>query len=213
MLFRSYSAAGHDGIFSRITESASEISSNENFIVRIVTGFEIFLKFLGWVQIPIFIFAVPIGIIVLFKKIDTYKSFIMSGVILLSLPAIYGYSSNAYDTRYLYFQYVFFCGIFSLGIKRLLDFQKRKNFFLFLLCIGIVIASFIFLDLKINNQHQMEAFKVSKAVLEKTNGINSYYPESSFLKAGQVSSKWPFLSSQMNFNFKVKDIQIGRAHV
>ena len=53
-----------------------------------------------------------------------------------------------------------------------------------------------FLEYKIpDKKYEKEIYEISKIVLSKTNGINDYYPQSSFLKPAGMPEKWPVLQS------------------
>mgnify|MGYP003343469247 CR=1 FL=1 len=203
-----YHAAGKDGVFSRISESWIQVNnSNQPALFVYSNGIITFFKFLLWVQVPVFFMALPLGMVLIFKKIDIYKLFMIACSISLAIPAIYGYSVNALDTRYLYFQYIFFCILFTIGTKRICDFSIKKNLIMLLFCCAIITSSILFINLKLDNHHQREAYGVSKFIIAKTDGINSYYPESDFLQPAQLDSKWPISSSQVKFKLKVKDIK------
>lgn len=187
---------GHDGILNKVVRAQNEINihanqMNPDWISFGINGGINTIKFLGWDLIPIFIFFVPIGFLLLIKKRNFQNlSIILISIIMLG-PAWFAYLNNA-DTRYLFVLYPLFC-IFSLfTIDRFCNKFKRKNIILMFIIIGIFIGSLSFLEFKkIDYGLERDAFNIAKIVYKNIDGINSSSIFSKYVKTAEISEKWP----------------------
>ena len=75
-------------------------------------------------MIPIWIAFVPIGIIIILKKIDVKSGLLISTMIIMALPAFYAYSIPLQDGRYLFFLYPIFTVISLFTINRFIEYLK-----------------------------------------------------------------------------------------
>lgn len=156
------------------------------------TGLENFLKFFGWNLIPIFILFVPIGIILILRKIDFNKLTIITCIIGLSIPAFYAYAVSSMDTRYLYALYPMLCVVSIFAVDKYLKRINFKKIILTVLVIGILISSITFLEYKkIDSEHEKEAFLIAQQVVKHASGVNYYSPESQYIKVAEVFKNWP----------------------
>jgi len=198
---------GNDALVSRVPNEISHvltITSNGSFgsslFLYVIQGLANFFKFLGWSMIPIFIFFVPLGGVMIFKNRNLQNWTIILGIPIISLPALYAYSIPALDTRYLFFLYPMFCVLSIFPVKRLSGKVKNYNLLLILIIGGILLSSSIFLDYKkIDYQHERDAFGIAKYITENAKGVNVYYPESAYLIAAEMPQKWPVLKSSIPF--------------
>ncbi len=190
---------GTDGVFFRISNSLNtsfeppkEIDPNwvtppRSLPDAIITSAENFPKYLIWDLIPIFIFFVPIGIIILFRKMDWMKIGVIVSIISMSLPAVFAYSLPLEETRYFYFLYPLFCVLSVIGLPNILKKFKNRNLVTILILIGIIISSSIFLQFKmLDNEHEVEAYEVAKFIVENSKGVNQYYPEYVYIEAAEI---------------------------
>jgi O-antigen/teichoic acid export membrane protein len=198
---------GNDSLTSRITSPANELltaSTHDSNASKLLSGaipkVENILKFSGWSLIPIFIFFLPIGLFLIFKKRNSERISIIVIVVSMMLPVIYGFSFLP-DTRYIYPLFPLFCVISVFTVKSFVErMMKNRNIFLVLIIIGILFSSGIFLDLKkFDYEHQREAFGISEYVVKITKGVNDYHPESSYVQPAELPKKWPALQSSINF--------------
>lgn len=185
-----------DRIISRVTSGLEYESQNTQ--LKIITGFENFLKFLGWNMIPIFILFLPFGSILFLKQLKNLKQFkfqdqvLIITIISMSLPAIYAYSIPALDSRFLYFLYPIFCIISLYSVKSIFNRVKKQNIITIIIICGIIIISTTFLEIKkIDQEYEKEAFLFSLIISEKILGVNSYYPEDAYLTSASVIKNWP----------------------
>ena len=173
----------------------------------ITAGIENYFKFFIWVLIPIFILAVPIGIILIFKNLNYKKLTIIFSIIGLSIPIFYAYSLSILDTRYLYVLYPMLAVISIFTVERFLQKNNYKNIILIILVSGILITSISFLEYKkIDAEHEKEAFKIAKYVVAHTTAVNFYSPESQYIKVAEVFRDWPSIpihTSDGHFDIKM----------
>ena len=85
------------------------------------------IKFLGWALIPSFIIFVPLGIIFIFKSLDYKKIIIIISILIMLIPAFYGYSREFQEMKYLYVLYPIFCVLACFTFKIFLEKFHRKN--------------------------------------------------------------------------------------
>jgi len=177
---------GNDGITARISQGMGHISDvgNENQfqIISIVTdGIINMLKFLAWSQIPYLIFFVPLGLILIMKKINKYKiSLILVGITAL-IPAIYPYSF-ASDSRWIFPIYPIFCILSAYSIKYYLQKTTKPKFITLIIFSVIIVSSIFYLNLKdVDEFHELEAYNLALEISNRTSMVNIFYPESSYL--------------------------------
>jgi hypothetical protein len=168
------------------------VDKNNNKTNLITTGIENYLKYFIWILIPIFILAVPIGIILIFKNLNYKKLTIIFSIIGLSIPIFYAYSLSMLDTRYLYVLYPMLAVISIFTVERFLQKNNYKNIILLILVSGILIASISFLEIKkIDVEHEKDAFEIAKYIVRNTTVVNFYSPESQYIKVAEVFRDWP----------------------
>ena len=154
--------SGDDGLTSRIIGTTSQIIDDNstgkvNIFDYLFNGSITFVKFLGWDLLPIFIFFVPIGIFLFFRKWNYEKTTIIVIAIITSIPILYAYSAQALDTKYFYPLYPIFCILSVIAIKKFSEHISRPDFFIIIIIIGIFVLSFIFLNFKlIDLEHDRE---------------------------------------------------------
>ncbi len=204
---------GNDAIFQRVTGGSVQILSNasQEGTDKIVGGLELFLKYLGWIMIPNFLIFVPFGIIQFFRKRTKETNFIVVVLIASSLPILYGYISQATDTRYLYVLYPIFCLISLFAVKRYISKISRKDIVIMLIIIGIFTSSIVFYEFKkIDYEKEKELNEIgkiiSKIIISKTvSGLNYHPDEINYIRVSEVPNEWPFLFVD---GFKVKTIPV-----
>ncbi|MEM3008143.1 MAG: hypothetical protein QXY15_08820 [Candidatus Nitrosotenuis sp.] len=209
---------GYDGILSNFVGSVSiykteAIDYKDTYtgsFSYIITGFLNFFKFLGIVMLPILLFFVPIGVLMIFKKKEQHRLTIMISLIFLSLPALYAYSRGIQETRYLLVLLPLFSVLGTFALKKWLDTSERKNFILFSLIIIILTSSVIFVNLNLDIKHEKEAFIVSQYIVDHSTGVNQYYPESRYIHSAIIQKKWdvikPYLQNKANSKLGVNEI-------
>jgi hypothetical protein len=203
---------GYDGIFSALvggvqvysdeaTSYSGSVSSST--ISYIGVGFVQTVKFLGWVMIPIFVFFVPFGSVLILKNRDDRKWTVVVCILALILPALYAYSRGIQETKYLYVLYPLFCVLAVLAFKRYMR-LKRPHLVLCLVTFGIVGISVGFIAYKdFDYEHEREALKVAERVVSLTEVINEYYPESRYIRVIAMKDAFPVLSTEVSYGPKL----------
>jgi len=196
---------GNDAIFDRVVGGTTEIVSisNEGKNNEIFAGFELFIKYLGWLMIPSFVLFLPLGFILFLKKRPKEMNFILIFLISSSIPILYAYIVQAQDTRYFYFLYPIFCLISLFAIDTYVSKVKKKNFLILFLIIGILLASVSFYEYKkIDYEKEKELNEIAQIISEKISGINYHPTETKYIRATQIPSEWPFLFFEEDYQIK-----------
>jgi hypothetical protein len=157
-----------------------------------ITGIENFIKFFVWDMIPIFIFFVPLGFIVILKKFDQRSKIIFSCIISLAIPAFYAYSVPALDTRYLFILYPIFCLISIIIIIKIGDKFSNPKIFKILLVLGVLSISIFFLEYKeLDMEHEKESYLIAEYLIQEPKTANHFYPESRYVYVTEIIKSWP----------------------
>ena len=161
------------------------------------------IMFLGWITIPIWILFLPYGIWKYFKKLNFERGTLLLFSIILILPAIYAYSRDIPETRYLYILFPIFT-IFSLYTIEKISREKNFKLIASLIILGIIVSSVGWVEYKwIDKEYEKEAFELSFKIKESTNGINQFYPESTYLKFIDTEKKFPKLKNEVFEQHKI----------
>jgi hypothetical protein len=202
-------ATGHDGIISHILGGPMTISNtlagNETGKDRVDIKNSLInsLSFLGWITIPIWIIFLPYGLFKYFKKFDQKKSILLLFSIILILPALYAYSRDFQETRYLYILFPLFSIISTYSIQKVKQIKNLKIIFI-LIIFGIVFSSIGWLEYKwIDKEYEKEVFNTSLKIKELTEGINEFYPESTYLQFIDLDKKIPKLKNEIYDDHKL----------
>lgn len=199
---------GRDGLVSNVAAGPQyyqhvlqESDNSQSKILHfITTGMINFVKYLGWAMIPIFILFVPIGIIMIFKNSDYKKTTIILTFIILLLPALYAYSRDLHDSRYLYILFPIFCLLSIYTIQKLENKFGRLGIISILLVTGILVTSITFLNFKgFDYEHEREAFSIAQQVTRIAKVVNEYYPEGKYLAVAKLAdSNFPVLRTSIS---------------
>ena len=206
---------GNDGLISHVIAGPEAVydletreSNTSSFFLEqfIVTAFENFIKFFGWILLPTFIFFIPLSIILILKdkkNLFNHKVFslFLIGVFLL-LPALYAYGREIQETRYLFIIFPILCIISSYVISKISQKSKKPNLLIILIISGIILSSIIFLEYKkINYEYERDAYFLAGKILENTSIINPYYPEGAYLRVAHLNNyDFPILKESITEN-------------
>tara|TARA_B100000378_G_scaffold154504_1_gene124639 strand:- start:784 stop:2349 length:1566 start_codon:yes stop_codon:yes gene_type:complete len=215
MAYIRFENTGQDGIISHViavpvyyqtTSEKGEQDQVITFFNFFITGLLNLSKYLGWITIPFFIFFIPYGVFAIFKNRDYKTNTIALTSIILLLPAVYAYTRDFQDPRYLFVLFPIFTILSIYTIKKLESKLKKQNIFCVLLIGGILGSSLVFLNYQMEDyEHQREAFEIAKEVTERTSVINHSYhidfdvPESKYYRAANLLSlqTFPILSAEI----------------
>jgi 4-amino-4-deoxy-L-arabinose transferase-like glycosyltransferase len=200
-LFR-ISTQGNDALTSNILQGTSQIlttSHNTGIFGFLKTATENIVKLGGWSLVPIFMILLPIGLYFFIKKRNIDKITLLVIIIFMLLPVFYALAFNP-DTRYMYPLFPLFVVVSAFTIKKATGKTKRQTLFLFLIICTILVASAAFLEVKkFDYEHQREAYGIAHEVVATAGGVNTYYPESSYITPAELPQKWPALRSSIDF--------------
>jgi len=187
---------GYDGIFQRLVIGTSQISSDStpDESNKIISGLELFIKYLGWIMIPSFLIFLPFGAVRFIKTVTKETNFIIIFLVFNSLPILYAYIRQAEDTRYFYFLYPVFCLISLFAVQSYLSKLPRKNLILPLMITGILIISVVFYEYqKSDYEKEKELNKIAKIAAKFVSGLNFHPSETRYIRAAELPTEWPFL--------------------
>lgn len=198
--------SGNDGIFQRAIAGTEQIvtitSEGEN--QKIIAGFELFIKYLGWIMIPSFLLFLPFGLIQYFKKRTKETNFIFIFLLVFSFPLMYAYIRQAQDTRYFYFLYPIFCVISLFAIETYIAKFTKKNIIILFLIVGIFVSSIFFYEYKkIDYEKELELKEIGYVTSHKVVGVNFHPTISQYIRTSEVPMKWPFLFFDNDYKIKI----------
>jgi hypothetical protein len=157
-------------------------------------------KFLALSSLPYFIFLVPLGFFLFYKKNDI-KLFIIVLLFLffLLLPGLYAYGRGIEETRYLFTLFPLYC-IFSIFIINKIFEKRFQTLHAISITAVILILSIIFLNYTIFDfDYEMEVYKITQEIVVVANGVNNYYG-SGYAKVAELEKSWPNLPHVSKLN-------------
>ena len=207
--------SGSDNFLSRVNDSTKELTNSPetkihgNTINLVSAGLFNTFKFIGWSQIPMLIFVVPIGFVLMIKDRKSIK-FVLGMSFFIILPVIYAFSFSS-DTRYLFPLYPLFC-LLSLFLFRWI-YENKNRFFkisLISLIVLIAISSPLFLIWKdIDRNHESEIYEIMKEMIPSNAVVNNFEPESSYVFSAEISqmNNFPKTWEEISTNTAVVQIK------
>lgn len=209
MIYVRTQTIGSEGLVSQViggANAAKLISADESYglIGFFGKGLLNYFKYTGWITLPFFIFLVPYGMITVFIKRTSENLTILTSIIILSIPALYAYSREIQETRYLLVLIPLFSIMSLFTIKKIEVKIKNRRLFLIMIVVIVLLSSVIFLEIrKYDYEHQRESFIVGEQIAKIANGVNDYYPEDIYLIPAQIPDKWPVLRSSFQYHVSI----------
>ena len=200
---------GQDGIVSHVSAGPQAWATHEEFRGSgLIDAFNVatisLIKYVGWSQIPSFLIFVPLGVFFIFKKMDYKKSTIIFTIIVMLIPAFYGWSRGYEEMKYVYVLYPIFCVLACFTFKIFLEKVHRKNLVFILIICGIFVSSVFYVDWKaLDNEHHREAYEILTEIGQEKMKINQ-----EFGKSGGVFlyTEWLRIQDAGKFPILVKDL-------
>ena len=202
-------ATGQDGIISHFSSNKELVSEtfagnetgNDKFDIK--NSLINTITFLGLIAIPIWIIFLPYGLFKYFRKFEQKHGILLLFSVILILPALYAYSRDFQETRYLYILFPLFSIISLYSIQKINQIKNFKIIFI-LIIFGIIFSSIGWLEYKwIDEEYEKEAFTLSLKIKEMTTGINEFYPESAYFQFVNLDKQFPNLKNQINDDHKI----------
>ena len=194
-----------DASYQRFIEGKPDIgdplygdASSSNLQNFLTIGIKNIILFSGIAIIPIFVFLVPIGIILIIKNKNNLKiDFKIVTVILVSItmliPAFYTYGRGSDDVRFLFMVFPLLVLISLYGISKLKT--KNNHFIMVGITAAIVLTSFLYLNFEneIDVDYENEVFLITQFITSKTNLINDNSVDIRYRTAATIVTNWPNL--------------------
>ncbi len=173
---------GPQYIIQTSSTDPDEDEFHKNFFDFVIDGISGLFKFTGWSMIPYFILFAPLGAIMLFKNIDLNKKTIVIISIFLFAPALYAYSREFQEIKYLFALFPIFSCISLYTIEYIFKKTNNPKIILTMIFTGIVISSIIFINFQLDDyETKREMLEISRYVFNNTDGVNHYNPGSGYL--------------------------------
>jgi len=186
-----------DQYFQTSTEETHTTSDGRLFItskLSVTTGIEYFTKYLVWVMIPMFI-VTPIGFLLFLKNRSYTRISIIVIAITISIPAFFAYSFPLTESKYLYFLLPLFTIFSILPIKLFIEKFQKKNIIISVVLSIIILSGTLFYYYQFDSSHDKESMLIAKHIVDNTTTVNTYHPESIFIKSLDLPEKWSDLTS------------------
>ena len=212
MVYLRNDTMGQDGFVSHISAGPAyyqaSIQENSSTLADFLyLGSINLIQYVGWTQIPYFIIFTPIGIIFIFKSLDYKKILIILSILIMLIPAFYGYSRGFPEVKYLYVLYPIFCILACFTFKIFFEKFHRKNLICCIIIGGIILSSVIFVEWKsLDNEHYRETLKIFIDIGQKEMKINKefgkYGHEIVFFAWADIhnTEKFPVLKKELAFD-------------
>ena len=176
------------------------------------------IKYVGWSQIPSFIIFIPLGVILIFKRLDHKKITIILSILIMLIPAFYGYSRGFQEIKYVLVLYPIFCVLACFTFQTFLEKFNRKNLIFYMIIGGIILSSVIYTEWKsIDHEHERESFEIMMDISRfdmKVNMDMGMHEEAkaatSYLHWGKIYDNNEFPNLKESFpNIKAKPTYMG----
>jgi hypothetical protein len=174
---------------------SADSANIQNFLAN---GIKNTVFFFGVAAIPIFIFLVPVGVVLIIKNKKNLKvDFKIVTIILVSItmliPAFYTYARGSDDVRFLFMVFPLLVLISLYGISKLKT--KNHHFIMVGITAAIVLTSFLYLDFKneVDVDYENEVFLITQFIASKTNLINDNSADIRYRTAATIVTNWPNL--------------------
>ena len=151
-----------------------------------------YLKYLGWILIPVLgLFVIP-GFFMTKKKFSKNKIILLMFFAFISFTGLYAYGRGIQETRYLYplipILILFSCQFFDFLTQK---FDTKKIMMVSISTIIILSVIFIEYD-KIDYVYENEIYHATVFVTSISEGVNDYYGNK-FVRTAALENSWPKL--------------------
>jgi hypothetical protein len=151
-----------------------------------------YIKYLGWIMIPILIIFVIAGIIYMKKSITKNKIIFMIFFCFMSIPGLYAYARGIEETKYILILIPLLCLLSCYGFDYFRKKYDIKKIMIVVIC-GIIFSSIIFVEYRNqSNIDEFEIYQATKLLVEKADGVNTYNG-GKYVKIAELENNWPKL--------------------
>ena len=175
----------------------------------ISTGLSTLMINFGLIQIPIFIFFIPLGIVFIlrdrkWKKLNHKHGILLLCFIFCLVPILYAHGRLILEFRYYFILYPLIILICLYGLDRLQPKLINKKIILIPLIFGILILSIGFLEFnKTDLSLERESFSITSQVVSMSNVVNGDSLHGNYITTANMINEWPNLK-------KPSDVKINK---
>ena len=175
----------------------------------ISTGLSTLMINFGLIQIPIFIFFTPLGIVFVlrdrkWKKLNHKHGILLLCFIFCLVPILYAHGRLILEFRYYLILYPLIILICLYGLDRLQPKLINKKIILIPLIFGILILSIGFLEFnKTDLSLERESFSITSQVVSMSNVVNGDSLHGNYMTTANMINEWPNLK-------KPSDVKINK---
>jgi hypothetical protein len=167
----------------------------------ISTGLSTLMINFGLIQIPIFIFFIPLGIVFIlrdrkWKKLNHKHGILILCFIFCLLPILYAHGRLILEFRYYFIIYPLIILVCLYGLDKLQPKLINKKIILIPLIFGILILSIGFLEFnKTDLNLERESFSITSQLVEISNVVNGNSLHGNYITTANMINEWPNLKN------------------
>ena len=175
----------------------------------ISTGLSTLMINFGLIQIPIFIFFIPLAIVFIlrdrkWKKLNHKHGILLLCFIFCLLPILYAHGRLILEFRYYFILYPLIILICLYGLDRLQPKLINKKIILIPLIFGILVLSIGFLEFnKTDLSLERESFSITSQAVSMSNVVNGDSLHGNYITTANMINEWPNLK-------KPSDVKINK---
>jgi len=152
---------------------------------------ENFVKYLGWILIPVFIVFTILGVIFIPKTITKNKIIFGVFFIFLAIAGIYAYGRGIQEPRYLLVLLPIFSLLCCYGFNYLTKYNIKK-ITIITIC-AVIVSSFVFIEYRNqDNIFESEIYEGTLFLVNNAEVVNTYHG-SKYVKIADLQNSWPEL--------------------
>jgi len=168
----------------------------------IIAGIDL-VKYYGWITIPLFFIFLPIGIYKFFLSRNFEKWTIVICMVFMLLPAIYVFSRDFQEVRYLYIQIPFLCIITGTAIEFFNEKIKKPKIIMVVFLTGMILTGTMFYSevISANIEQEKEFFEISKKINSTMTVSNEIFPADNYIRSATIEKLEGFPVLRNSFNY------------
>lgn len=213
---------GNDGLVSHVSAGASyiqKISEESEFDIQefIINGIKNLIKLLGWSQIPFYVIFIPLGILIMLKKINFEILTVILVTIAILIPAFYANLRGFEEIKYLLPLYPIFAIASAYSIQKFFEKINKRKLLIIIISAFLIITSIVYVDWKsIDYEHEKDAFlimmDISKFDMYVNMDMGKNGSEFAYIHWAKIHENSEFPDLKKSFKFK-NDIKFDTKYV
>jgi len=160
-------------------------------------------KYYAWLTIPLFFIFLPVGMFKFLKNRNFEKWTIIICMIFMLLPAVYAFSRDFQEMRYLYIQIPLLCILAGASFEFFDKKIKKPKIMIGVFLAGIILTSGIFYydQNLVNYELEREYFEISKKINAMMTVSNEIFPADNYIRSGTIAGldEFPVLRNSFNY--------------